>query len=257
MTTITYTRKNTWQFLDANGASELTESGIEGMIGDYRDTSTQTPGIPGQQVTAQDVSPMEGTLKAFIEGDESRNAGEVWAAFRADFVRARHLDPGKLTITTRYGTYTTEVYLNGTISIGDYNPEEEDLLEVTVPIVSDKGYFWGQEQEVTKGATIANTGDLTIYPRIHWNGDGGAVTSPSGWNFTLPAVPSERILYLDPLENLAVLDTRGRPDYEAMDALELTAVSEGVPPGQKRRFILPPGAAAKFSQCYLDPWAKR
>ena len=85
MTTITYTRNNTWQLLDANGASELTESGIEGMIGDYRDTSTQTPGIPGQQVTAQDVSPMEGTLKAFIEGDESRNAGEVWAAFRADF----------------------------------------------------------------------------------------------------------------------------------------------------------------------------
>lgn len=234
-----------YELLEEDWSTGLKHGGFKGLGGTWSDVTVTAPGAPGQVLDSQNISAMTGSITVLVKA-------ELWKEFRAGFSTTL---VGTLTLhDTGVGDLHAQVRLNGPLPPPDAEPEDEDYLEIEVPLVVDTGAWLTDYVSGTGIVNVTNGGDIALHLRIRWSGDGGVVTVPSGATFALPAVTEERILLLNTMESLAVLTPAGEVDYELMRSLSRQVLPEGVPPGKTRTYSVPTGAQLEYRVGHIDPW---
>lgn len=241
-----------WEMLTENWVTGLNAAGIDGLVAQSTDVTTESPFVAGQILDSQNIGPMTGSLRVAVGPDGPKPAGDVWAEFRAGFSRTL---VGTLSLhSPRYGRVSTQVRLAATLPPPDVEPNDEGVIdELPIQLISDQGVWLHDTVSGTGEVTVTNFGGVDVSPQIRWSGAGGTVTVPSGATFSLPAVEEERILLLSPVESLAVITPLGEIDYPLMRQLQ-AALPEVVPEGQSRTYVMPPGAALEWQIGVMDPW---
>lgn len=130
-------------------------------------------------------------------------------------------------------------------------PEHGSFTRLVVHVHAPDGVYL-QGRAETGVVDVGNPGDRVIFPRVRWVGDGGVVVLPSGAEMELPAVDEPRVVFLDALESCVVVDDDGVVDDALWGAFQV--FPEGVPVGERRRYILPPSAALAWDVGYTNPW---
>lgn len=245
-------RKHEWDFV-GDWAAGITSGGIDGLVGSMLDTVAQPLGQSGQVVLSQQAQPMSGQVTFHCRAHGGRTAGEVAADFRRAF--AGHVSRKNVFIVgSPLGNVSALVRLNGPIAPPVQDPSwDEVVFNVQVPLIADEGVWWMSVTILKGEAVVTNFGDVPIWVAIRWSGRGGQVTLPSEAVFTLPAVPSERVLYLSRQDSLVVVDAEGNRDDETWREVR-GAMPEMVPVGERRTFLLPEGAQIEYQIGVYDPW---
>lgn len=241
-----------WNLVGDEWVAGLRAGGLEGLTASANAVTVESPGVPGQRLAGLRFGAATGSLKVFVRGDGRHPAGEVWARFRACFPFRPPF--GVLTVGSPFGEVSARVRYPGGASGVERDPEGAEFVPLEMPLVNDDGVWWLALQRATGNITVTNFGDVYVWPLIRWNGAGGAVTLPSGATFTLPAVQSERGISLDPLKSRQVLDQDGAVDDALWRQLRGVVLSEGIPPGGTRTFVVPDGAVLEYQIGVVDPW---
>lgn len=240
-----------WDLTSDRWVAGLKAGGIKGLVGSL-DAQVITPiGGVGQRVVGFRPAPRSGSLTVLLRPSEPYSLPDVWVDFRSGFVAGQY---GWLVVKTPTGDWHLRVRPGGELPEPEYDDADASAMTVDIPLISDEGVWWSEEQEASRVVYLVNPGSVPIYPVITWSGAGGEVTLPSGARFTLPRSEVARGLFLDPSESLVVMDTRQVVDHELWAALRKTALPEGVPPGETRRYALPDGANCLWRVGVLDPW---
>lgn len=256
MRTITYITPDgtAWPLTEHDWTSAIEHGGISGLVGETRDQVITGPDLIGQILDSQDIGPMTGGLTVYIAGDETRSADKMWRELRAGLSTAKGREGTLVISSERAGRVYAKVRLQKIVGAPESDPDDETVLKIVLPLVCDDGVWWTAPMSAPGQAVVHNSGDVYLEPRIHWSGSGGQVKVPSGASFTLPAVGSPRIFECSSAKAFAVLRMDGSVDYELLAQLALTALPEGIPPGQSRAYSLPAGAVLIWQLGYLDPW---
>ena len=215
---------------------------LTGLVGQVEDTGVTTIGASGQAVAFGDrkILPTEGGFTLVVK------SADAWARARRAFSTTR---PGTLVVTATQRC-TLPVRLTQPLPPPGVVPHTGARIEVQ--LISDEGTWRIPNVSTTPTTIITNTGDAPIWPRITWQGQGGAVTIPSSAAFTLPAVDTPHTIHTDRRRAGQVVDATGVPAPEV--ARQVDVVSEMVPVGQSRTWGIPDGARLEWDVEVLDPW---
>lgn len=216
---------------------------LSGFVGQFEDTGVQVIGVPGQVVSIRDrvTQPMEGSFTLVVWNPER------WPSVRAAFSSRVE---GRLVLRHGGSERFLPVRLAETLPSPDSHPERGARIEVR--LVADGGVWL--ETKVDKGprVSIVNAGDVPIWPRLEWSGNGGSVTLLSGAKITLPKVTGTHKLMLDRRNAGEVYLPNGT--YSSTLSRQIGAVAEMVPVGGKGEIVVPAGAVVAYSQGVYDPW---
>lgn len=245
-------RGREWSFTD-NWAAGIKSGGIEGLVGSTMDTvATPLSGL-GQVVLSQRPESMSGSLTFHCRADRKRDVGQVVADLRGAFSPLTGRG-NLLRVNSPLGVVETRVRLSSSISAPVEDPSWGDMVyNLTVPVISDEGIWWLPGRSGAESVQVRNTGDVPVWVRIRWSGEGGAVTMPSGASFTLPKSAQPRNLFVSRQHSLVVRDDLGNVDRVLWKKLR-SALPEVVPPGKTGNFRLPVGATANWREGVFDPW---
>lgn len=241
-----------WAFT-GDWAAGIKSGGVDGLVGQVDDAVAEPIGTPGQLVVGQQVGPLRGSLTFLCRAHGGMDAGEVQAALRRAWspLAAR---TNVVTVSSPVGNVQARLRLDrGHVAVKEDPSWSDVVLDVEIPAVGDEGLWWTVPHSGQGIVTVTNYGDVFLWVRIRWSGDGGRVILPSGASFILPAVESERVLSLSRSESLAVRDAAGVVD-QAVRAQLRGVPPEGVPVGQSRLFTVPAGASVEWQAGVLDPW---
>jgi len=248
-----------WKLGDENhNGVFLTESGIDGLVGEISHSTITVPGVPGAFVTGSEVGSVSGSLKCHIAPTVINRTGEqiraersqLYNRFRGAFHRFKS---NRLTV----GDLWCDIYLNGKIDTPSGRVEDATQLDISIPVINRSGLWFSSQSNSSSIVTVTNLGDVVIYPKIRWHGEGGRVILPSGASFTLPASPSPLTVSLNPNDGYAVYSGDSLVfDREQWVKIRGSILGEGIPPGVTTWYQLPNLAALKWEVGYLDPWVK-
>lgn len=240
-----------WVLMGDEWLAGIKSGGIDGLVGDGDDVTIARVGDVGQSLDSFQPKPMTGTLTVLVRGDDAADVDAVWAEFRSGFSRTRQ---GTLVVESPSQVLSAGVRLSGPISNPDEDPTSGGIVrDVQVPLVADQCGWWTNWLSETGTVTVTNWGDLTVWPKIRWNGSPGTVTLPSGAKLSLPRAAGERVVSLSMAQAGFVTDKEGMPDFKLREQMR-GAYPEGIPAGEKRTYQVPQGAALEWQIGVLDPW---
>lgn len=242
-----------WALTTFDWVAGIRAGGIQELVGEPEDVAISAPGWAGQVLDSQQFPAMRGTLRFAVRGDGNRSADDVWAGLRQSF---HHKLYGTLILRVpKMGRLSAKARRAGSIPPPSVDPtSEEVILGVDVPVVSDDGCWWLPAVTGTGVVTVTNNGDVPVWVKIRWQGDGGKVTVPSGASFDLPPAAKPRVLYLSAADSLVVLDEGGNVDQDLWKQVRGVALPEMVPAGEARLFTVPDGAEIEYRVGVFDPW---
>ena len=241
-----------WDFT-GDWAAGIKSGGVDGLVGSTADVTAAPLSGVGQAGLSQRMEPMTGSVTFHCRESGGRDAGQVAADLRAAFSPLSGREC-VLSVASPLGDAQARVRLSGPIAAPVEDPSwDEMVLNLTVPLVADEGLWWLGEQSATGNVTVTNRGDVPVWAKITWDGDGGVVVLPSGARFELPAVKTRRTLFLSRQHSLVVRDDKGVVDKALWKRLR-SALPEQIMPGGTGRFILPDGASMSWREGVLDPW---
>lgn len=218
---------------------------LQGLVGEFSDTQIQTVGVPGARVDFRDrvVAPMTGGFDLVVTGVEQ------WLSVRKAFSTSKY---GTLMLTVGAKTWSAKVRLSASLPSPGGRPHEGSIIHVQLVSDGEHGGLWFSTGESdARTVRVTNRGDVPVWPEIEWSGAGGVVTLPSGAQFELPSVSRAHVLPLARHRSGKVTSSRG---YERAVTKKVNAVSESVPVGATRQFVLPEGAKLRWREGVLDPW---
>lgn len=228
--------------------------GLSGMIGSVA-TSVQTAvGVPGQTPVSSQVQKMEGELTLHIVESMGVTVEEAVAEIRREFSPTvhgtMHLDRGRAA-----SPLMTPVRLNGVIAALPGVPEDMADAEVKIPLISDEGLWAHGPAAGTGNVTVTNFGDAFCWPWIEWWGP-ATVTLPSGTVIMLPWEEGDqpRRVSLDPYTSHEVAFTDGTIDEALSADSGKWRISQGVPEGSDRDYLVSGDAKLWWQIKVLDPW---
>lgn len=229
-----------YEFLTGSDGQPFIElDTIEGLVGTFEDTPIQVVGETGARVDLRDrvIHRLEGTFTVVVFSREQ------WAGLVRDFSTTT---PGVLVLDVGGVGFELRVKLATPLPFPTVVPQAG--VRITVSVIADAGVW---ECPVSSEGTVevANFGDVPAWPEITWSGAGGVAVLPSGASFTLPAVETEHVLPLARSASGVAHDARGR--RLRVDEV----VSEMVPAGETRTFVVPAGARLITRVGVLNPWA--
>lgn len=232
---------------DLTGVAETSpvlapEGQLAGLTGNASRTDLSIPGRAGVLPGDTRYGAIEADVQFFLRTFTGEEMERVHAAFRkawSVYSRVRPTPPVVLKINSDspHSPLAMRLWLSKPLPGVDVDSRKRTSLDITVPVLIPSGVATGVEQTGRGTVEVANTGDVTIYPRIAYTGRGGQVTCPSGAVFVLPAVGVETVVSMDPLD----LRLEG-------------AFPEGVEPGDAGRWVLPEGAELRWAVGVVDPW---
>lgn len=228
-----------YEFLTGSDGQPFIElDTIEGLVGTFEDTPIRVVGETGARIDLRDrvIHRLEGTFTVVVFSREQ------WAGLVRDFSATT---PGSLVLNVGGVGFELRVKLATPLPFPTVVPQAG--ARITVSVIADAGVW---ECPVSSEGTVevANFGDTPAWPEITWSGAGGVVVLPSGASFTLPAVDVEHVL---PLARSASGVAR---DYRGNRLRVDEVVSEMVPAGETRTFVVPDGARLVTRVGVLNPW---
>lgn len=247
MYSMSYTSPDGGVYNLTGGGVEILDSTVEGLVGSVKETAYTAPTIPGQVVDAFEVQPMRGSLELLIGPSDSAQATAM--ALRQAFDSRR---TGTLSVNTPLGVASTRVRRDGPPKDPASVNGREDYVQVKINLISDEGVWYLPPQQYQGQATVANPGDIHVWPVITWEGTQRGLVLPSGIEFPLPQVNTPHTLYLNPQDSCLVVDAQGEIDYTVWGCV--AHITEGIPPKQSRRFTLKSGVKMTITPAILDPW---
>lgn len=192
------------------------------------------PGRPGVLMGRRNYGPIAQDFTFFLHADDGEQMERVYREFRQGWSPTV---PVVWAITADHplGTFYLDTVLGAELPGVGVDMRRRTSATVTVPVFSRVGLFRSAVHRGRGIVTIRNSGDATVYPRIHHNGS-GEVVCPSGARFTLPAAAG--VVDMDP------------------ERLKLAgAFPEGVPPGMTGVWRVPDGASLDWEYRVANPWA--
>lgn len=244
---LTYTSPDgdSFSLLQGKTGPFIEEGTVSGLVGEFEDTTVQTPGVPGGNVAFKDrvISPMTGGFTVVAHNEEE------WARTRRAFSTWRY---GQLHLECGGSQYWTPFRLARPIT----SPEMRPDIAARTPIegVSDgpNGGVWNTHvTSKDPRVTVTNFGDVPVWPEYVWEGNGGRVTLPSGAGFNLPKVTGVHRLPLIRTNSGKIYGPEG-VDHEL--SRTTGAVSEMTPVGTSRTYTQPAGSTLTWNVGVLDPW---
>lgn len=229
------------------------EDGVSGLVGEAKDSVVEPVGAPGQLFDSVEVQAVEGELKCILV-PHGETVGELFSRWRAAWSRRKC---GTLQIRQRdlgASTWSLQVRLAEGMDLPEVDPQGMAPCEVSVRVVGDGGVWLSDEARAAGTVTVANFGDVPVWPSVVWKGAGGKVTLPSGATFTLPAATDRRVMHLDPAESLVVTDMNGVVDRDLWLKVASTGWAEPVMPDKTATFTVPKGAELAWHVGVLDPF---
>ena len=251
---VTYTDPSwrVWALSAESWIVGLKAGGLTGLVASPEAVAFQAVGVAGQVVAGLRIPPASGSLAVLARAEGGRSAMQVAADFRRAFAFAEPL--GTLSVASPVGQVMAKVRLSGGIAPPEVDDDTAEVVSMDIPLTIDSGVWWKEPVTSTGDVTVTNQGDVLIYPKISWNGAGGALTLPSQAVVELPAVSASRTIDLDPLHSRQVLTNTGTVDEALWKQLRGKVLSEGIPPGQSKTYLLPAGASLTWQEGVLDPW---
>lgn len=254
MIDITYTSPQGQAFQIGNHLHQgvfIKEAGISGLVGAFEETSFSTVGTPGHTVTGLNVKPISAQIELHITEWGGDSVEEIFTRWRNAW--SVH-SSGTMTILSSIGPLSTPVKLAAPM------PDlESDLRDATgyglrMSVTGNTG-IWSTHTVGAEGTvTVTNPGDVTVWPKITWSGQGGQVTLPSKATFELPATVDQKTLWLNNAEACLVTSANGDVDTDMWKQLRETVMPEGIPPAASAEFTLSQGARLEWNLGFLDPW---
>lgn len=234
------TTGNQGVFIEQGGYENLPRAQVQHQ-------GVEIAGRTGQIDTELVIPPASGsfTVNCFAHGGLS--AGQVESRFKAAF---SHHKPGWVIVK---GWPAGDLRLRAKwidFSAPTRQAEHGAFTRLTVNIHAPKTLYM-QEHSDTGVVEVHNPGDDAVYTRVRWR-EGGHLVMPSQAVITLPTIPEERTLVLDPVESCVVLDDDDQPDNTLWGTFPV--YPEGVPVGEARTYQLPEGAALLWDVGYTNPW---
>lgn len=228
--------------------------GLSGMIGRVDTSTVVAVGVPGHTPMAHKVRPMEGELTLHVVSGMGMTVEEAVSEIRREFTPTGY---GTLHIErdNALSTLSTRARLNGEIAALPEVPEDAIDAEIKVPIISDEGLWAHDPLSATGTCVVMNFGDAFCWPEIRWWGQ-ASLTLPSGVVIPLPWVEGDlpRRVSTDPYTSHEVLFDDGTVDEVASAESSQWWMSEGVPEGGERAYIVSGDARVWWRIKVRDPW---
>lgn len=198
------------------------------------------PGGAGVLPGARRFGPIQAELEFYLKAREGRDLEDVYRRLRQGWAAANWDNPCVLIIESDnpLSPLTFELVVDGALPGVPVDMRRRSAEVLSVPVVCADGVAKSSVMTGTGTVTVTNHGDVSVWPKIRYQGAGGVVTNPSGAKFTLPRAAEETIIDLNP----RVLRLDG-------------AFPENVPPGGTGVWGLPAGAHLEWTLGVADPWS--
>ena len=198
------------------------------------------PGGAGVLPGVRRFGPISTELEFYLKARDGEDLEDVHRRLRQGWAAATPDNPCVIIIESDnpLSPLTFELVVDGVLPGVAVDMRRRSAETLTVPVVCFDGVAKSSVMAGTGEVTVANYGDVSVWPKIRYKGAGGVVTNPSGAKFTLPRATEETIIDLDP----RVLRLEG-------------AFPESVPPGATGVWVLPAGAQLEWTLGVADPWS--
>lgn len=198
------------------------------------------PGGAGVLPGVRRFGPISTELEFYLKARDGEDLEDVHRRLRQGWAAATPDNPCVIIIESDnpLSPLTFELVVDGVLPGVAVDMRRRSAETLTVPVVCFDGVAKSSVMTGTGRVTVTNYGDVSVWPKIRYEGAGGVVTNPSGAKFTLPRATEETIIDLDP----RVLRLEG-------------AFPESVPPGATGVWVLPAGAQLEWTLGVADPWS--
>lgn len=200
----------------------------------------QVPGGAGVLPGARRFGPISTVLEFYLKAREGENLEDTYRRLRQGWAAATWSNPCVISIESDnpLSPLTFELVVDGVLPGVSVDMRRRSAATLSVPVLCADGVAKTSVMTGTGSVTVTNHGDVSVWPKIRYQGAGGVVTNPSGAKFTLPRAAEETIIDLNP----RVLRLDG-------------AFPENVPPGDTGVWVLPAGAQLEWTLGVADPWS--
>lgn len=198
------------------------------------------PGGAGVLPGVRRFGPISTELEFYLKARDGEDLEDVHRRLRQGWAAATPDNPCVIIIESDnpLSPLTFELVVDGVLPGVAVDMRRRSAETLTVPVVCFDGVAKSSVMTGKETVTVTNYGDVSVWPKIRYEGAGGVVTNPSGAKFTLPRATEETIIDLDP----RVLRLEG-------------AFPESVPPGATGVWVLPAGAQLEWTLGVADPWS--
>ena len=198
------------------------------------------PGGAGVLPGVRRFGPISTELEFYLKARDGEDLEDVHRRLRQGWAAATPDNPCVIIIESDnpLSPLTFELVVDGVLPGVAVDMRRRSAETLTVPVVCFDGVAKSSVMAGTGTVTVTNYGDVSVWPKIRYEGAGGVVTNPSGAKFILPRAAEETIIDLDP----RVLRLEG-------------AFPESVPPGATGVWVLPAGAQLEWTLGVADPWS--
>lgn len=198
------------------------------------------PGGAGVLPGVRRFGPISTELEFYLKARDGEDLEDVHRRLRQGWAAATPDNPCVIIIESDnpLSPLTFKLVVDGVLPGVAVDMRRRSAETLTVPVVCFDGVAKSSVMTGKETVTVTNYGDVSVWPKIRYEGAGGVVTNPSGAKFTLPRATEETIIDLDP----RVLRLEG-------------AFPESVPPGATGVWVLPAGAQLEWTLGVADPWS--
>lgn len=213
------------------------EEALVSLVGQASWSDVSIPGRAGVIPGRMTFGAIEAEVPFYLHADNGEEMEKLYRDFRRAWSPAQ---PTQIEVLADHplGALTFDAFLRSPIRGTPVDMRRRTSATVPVSVFVPSGLARSRALTSTGVVTVTNVGDVAVYPKIVYSGEGGEVTGPSGATFMLPPAAHSETVDLDP----AKLRVAG-------------AFPEGVPPGQTGQWRLPEGAKAVWEVLVADPWA--
>ncbi|MBB1033400.1 hypothetical protein G6031_03215 [Dietzia sp. CQ4] len=246
--------------------------GLEGLVAEVKVHTEPAAAATGMRPLGFDVEEMNGTL-SYLVGDDFLAADSglgygpdvvdaIYRRWRAAWtLNPLHPAGGGLLTAHAPGKPALSTRVRATKMPGpERSPDAPsgDWVAGEMDIVSDSGIWVGEDEPVAPGRVWRNSGDLPVYPQIHWTGSGKSFTPPGlSTPVALPSTSTPLVLDTDPATGGVIrADTPGGAlDHPAWRAMRGRRVPRPVEIGGTTDGWVLGGCTMSCRVLVIDPWA--
>ena len=126
---------------------------------------------------------------------------------------------------------------------------------VDVPVVCYEGCWRGETTRHTGEVVIHNPGDLPLWPRVRWQGNGvTTVTAPGVGQVELPRTGNRlAVLDTDPAK-ASMITVGGEPAPDLWRRLRGRVFPQPIPPGGRATWVFGGGATGMVTPLFTSMW---
>lgn len=228
--------------------------GVGEIVGRRELSTTSLVGVPGAGVVDGQIPPIEFSLGlVFASATKYGPHGDVEDIWHSFMRGCALFEQGVLRLEDDQRESLELACVVKQVPVLPTVNRASGALRGEVGFIAPRGVWEMPRVSTDATVLVSNHGDVYVWPKLRWSGAGGQVELPSGARFVLPPTVDWRTFDLNPAHSGQVVDDRGVLDRDLWLQLRSTFL-EGVPAGEQRQFLLPPGVELLWRIGVLNPW---